>query len=123
MVALGLYLAAFGVRLARSARSWNGPVAFYEAIIAESPEASHGYGGLGRILVDQGKYGPGVEALEIAAALGPRDSRHLNNLGQACLRAGRIKRAREVAELGRQRFPGQAKFDRLLSLTRPPISP
>lgn len=117
-VSLVGYVALLGLRLLESTRHWDGPTAFYTQIIAEQPDASHGYGGLGKWLTEQGRPDLGIGPLERAVELGPRDSRYLNNLGIAYLRTGRTADARRVAELGLQRFPDQPKFSKLRELAR-----
>jgi tetratricopeptide (TPR) repeat protein len=116
-VASVAYLAVFGVRLFASTWSWDGPLAFYESIIAEAPEASHGHGGLGKYLLERGALPRGTRELELAVQLAPLDSRYLNNLGVAYLRSGRRAEAQRAAELGIQRFPREAaKFANLRTL-------
>src|SRR5262249_1496023 len=110
------YLALLGVRLALSTRNWNGSDAFYEAIIAESPGASHGYGGLGRLYTERGRYADAVPLLEKAVAMAPTNHRYLNNLGTTYLRVGDRVRALEVGETGLARFPREAKFEYLVAL-------
>jgi protein O-mannosyl-transferase len=113
----GAYLLLFAARLAAGCPSWNGPEAFYQAIIAEYPAASHGHGGLGKWYVDQGNLAGAMRELKLAAEIAPQDSRYLNNLGVVYLRAGNVEAARQVAELGLQRFPTQqAKFEKLRTL-------
>jgi tetratricopeptide (TPR) repeat protein len=118
LVAIGgaAYLALFAVRLALSTASWNGSDAFYQAIIAESPHASHGVGGLGRLETERGRYAEALPLLEKAVALAPTDHRYLNNLGTTYLRAGARDRAAEIGALGVARFPREAKFEYLIAL-------
>lgn len=111
------YLALLGLQLAAGISGWNGPEAFYQAIIADYPDASHGHGGLGKWYVDQGNLEGAQRELQRAVTLNPLDSRYLNNLGVAYLRAGRFEEARRTAELGLQRFPTQqVKFEKLRAL-------
>jgi tetratricopeptide (TPR) repeat protein len=111
------YLALFGVRLSASTADWDGPRAFYEGIIAESPDASHGHDGLGRYLLEHGEPARAILELERAVELAPLDSRCLNNLGVAYLRSGRLADASRVATLGLRRFPHQErKFAQLQAL-------
>jgi hypothetical protein len=112
------YLALLGLRLWASTAYWDGPRAFYESIIAEDPQASHGHGGLGKYLLEQGEGSHAIHELRLAVRLAPRDSRYLNNLGVAYLRSGRAADARRIAELGLARFPQHAaKFERLRALS------
>lgn len=116
-VGAGAYLLQFAALLAAGCPNWNGPEAFYQAIIAEYPRASHGHGGLGKWYVDQGNLEGALRELAFAVQRAPEDSRYLNNLGVAYLRAGNAEAARQIAELGLQRFPTQqAKFAKLRSL-------
>jgi tetratricopeptide (TPR) repeat protein len=111
------YLTLFGVRLSASTADWDGPRAFYEGIIAENPDASHGHDGLGRYLLEHGEPVRAIAELERAVELAPLDSRCLNNLGVAYLRSGRLADASRVAALGLSRFPRQeGKFSRLQAL-------
>ncbi|MFT3921892.1 MAG: tetratricopeptide repeat protein [Myxococcales bacterium] len=112
-VSVGLYLLMFGVRLLDSVNHWNGSIPFYSQIIAEQPQASHGYGGLGKLLVEQGRPDLALEPLQRAVELNAGDSRYLNNLGIAYLRLGRGKDAFAIAKRGQRLFPDLPKFVRL----------
>lgn len=109
-------LVLFAVRLALSTASWDGSVAFYEAIIDESPRSSHGYGGLGAWHTERKEYADAILLLQEAVQTNPTDHRYLNNLGTTYLRSRQPANARQVAEIGLARFPGEAKFEYLEAL-------
>ncbi len=114
------YVAGLGLRLALNTPAWDGPPAFYTQILTEQPDASHGYGGLGKWLIEEGRPDLAISPLEKAVEVGPRDSRYLNNLGVAFLRSGRRAEALAVAERGMARFPDQRKFRNLHNLASEP---
>lgn len=122
LVRLGVPLAAlalcgFGARLSLSAPMWNGSEAFYSAIISEDATASHGLGGIGKLLVDAGKPAEAIRFLEGAVERNRKDHRYLNNLAVAYLRVGRLSDSAEVAAEGARAFPGQAKFPYVQALS------
>jgi len=89
----------------------------YRNIIAQSPEMSHGYGGLGGLYFDAGEYAEAAEFLSHAVELNPHDFKHLHNLGLALVGLGRLDEARAVGETGVQRFPGMARFLKIIALS------
>lgn len=103
-------LVLFGARLATSAPQWDGSEAFYAAIVAEDPLSSHGTGGLGKWLAEQGKTEEAIPLLERAVSRNASDPRYLNNLALSYLRAGRAQEALGAAVVGTQRFPNEARF-------------
>lgn len=116
-LALALYLGALGVSLALSIPDWRDEASFYAAIQRDYPEQSHGWGGWGRYLLQRGDAAQAIPFLERAVALAPHDSRYLNNLAQAHLRAGDLPAATAAARRGIDRFPHEAKFFHIAGLT------
>ena len=103
-------LVLFGARLATSAPQWDGSEPFYAAIVAEDPLSSHGTGGLGKWLAEQGETAEAIPLLERAVSRNPSDPRYLNNLALSYLSAGRAQEALGAATVGTQRFPSEARF-------------
>ncbi|MCU0665232.1 MAG: hypothetical protein MUC50_23260 [Myxococcota bacterium] len=101
----------------RATIDWKSSESFYLAILRDYPQASHGYGGLGRIRVEQARLDDALVLLKKAVELAPEDDRYLNNLAQAELRAGLLPEARRTAREGMRRFPGLAKFLHALAAT------
>ncbi|MBU1432186.1 hypothetical protein KKF91_16745, partial [Myxococcota bacterium] len=60
---MAIYLLGCGARLYVSADQWDGDLSMYEAIIAAQPDSSHGYGGVGRMLIEAGNYPAAAEML------------------------------------------------------------
>ncbi len=107
---LPLLLAVEGLILALSSSQWDGDEAMYRDIIESQPENSHGFGGLGRLLIQRGEYPAAAQMLMKAVAHNPGDARHLHNLSQALYRGGQAPRAFAVAQEGIKRFPKKARF-------------
>lgn len=119
--AFALYMAAFAALSAVATRDWRSTEAWYAAAMRDYPDSSHGWGGWGKVLVEQQRYEEAIPLLEAAAERAlPTDSRPLNNLAQAWLRAGDPERAAAVARVGIQQFPREAKFFHVLAVAAAP---
>ncbi len=103
-------MAVFAIRLALSGPQWDGPEAFYRAIAAEDPYASHGVGGMGKLLVESGQPAQAIPLLELAVLRNGSDDRYLNNLAVSYLRTASYEQALRATALGGERFPSHAKF-------------
>jgi tetratricopeptide (TPR) repeat protein len=114
--AAAAYLALFAARLTLSVRNWNGNRAFYEAILAETDGAANVNELLGKLDLDEGRIEEAIPLFERAVSLEPDDSRYLNNLASAYLRAGDRSRALALGERGLARFPRAAKFEHIVAL-------
>jgi hypothetical protein len=116
-VGFALYVGVFALLSARATRDWQSSETWYAAARRDFPECSHGWGGWGKVLVEERRYAEAIPFLEAAAERALRtDSRPLNNLAQAWLRLGDPARAAEVARIGVAAFPDAPKFHQVLAV-------
>jgi len=89
----------------------------YRNIIAQSPEMSHGYGGLGGLYFDAGEYAEAAEFLSHAVELNPHDFKHLHNLGLALVGLGYAAYILSVLVVVESLAPGWLTTNAMLALS------
>jgi tetratricopeptide (TPR) repeat protein len=110
-----VYLVLLGVMAKRAIGDYRDSQSFYQAIIRDYPDRSHGYAGAGRLLVEAKLYKPAILLLNKAIGIAPQDGRYWNNLAQAYLRSGDFDNASRIAKLAIRRFPRNPKFYHILA--------
>ncbi|MBK8482327.1 MAG: tetratricopeptide repeat protein [Proteobacteria bacterium] len=108
-----LLLVLFSVTV-REYRSWE---SFHRAIVEESPETSHGWGGLGVAFGRQGRYHEARRVLRQAVARDPDNANYWLNLGLAYLLTDAPRAAERVALNGVAQRVLPAEFNNLAALT------
>jgi tetratricopeptide (TPR) repeat protein len=109
----GLLIVLFSVTV-REYRSWE---SFHRAIVEESPETSHGWGGLGVAYGREGRYRDARRMLRKAVARDPDNAYYWLNLGLAYLLSDAPRAAERVALDGVAQRVLPAEFNNLAALT------
>jgi len=102
---------------------YHDEVRFYQAIVDQAPESSHGHAGLGVALVQQQRFEEAASELRIAMAIQPDYVPTRANLIVALTEVGAIDEARAVAERSVELWPQDLSFRQLLARTWMPDNP
>jgi tetratricopeptide (TPR) repeat protein len=87
----------------------------FQRAVDYGPDYFGGYRGLGVLLLEEGKIGPGEKLLRDAFARGPEEPGVLESLGQLYLQAGRLDEARALFQGAVDAAPDRGEFHRFLA--------
>ena len=108
----------FGALYLQATEDWADQESFYQGIIRDHPNQTHGHRGLGLYYFWEGRYEESAQALGPVVEIDPDDTRYWNELAQAHYWAGDYESAYEVASEAWQLFPAWAMFPHVVALTQ-----